>query len=138
MTRILVAEDDHVSQLVIMAMLKPYGQVEAADNGIIAVNKFQAAWEQEDPFELVCLDLMMPEMGGQEALRLIREFETINEIPAQVQAKIVITTALSDQENFIAAIKNGSEWYLNKPIERQKLDDVLAEFGFTRAQKGQK
>ena len=71
----LIVEDDFTSRLLLQEILKIYGPVHIAVNGKEAVDAVHLALELGEPYELICLDIMMPEMNGQESLGKIREME---------------------------------------------------------------
>lgn len=128
--RILIVEDDFVSRMLIQRILAPYGECNIAINGKEALEAFQMAWNDELPYQLICLDIMMPEMDGQEVLRQIREKEAMMGIDpgSRNSVKIIMISALVDPENFFKAFRNGCETYLAKPIDKQKLIDVVRNF----------
>lgn len=121
--KILIVEDDFVSRRLLQKILAPYGECDIAINGKEALKAFQIAWEEGAPYDLICLDIMMPEMDGQETLTKIRELEQQHgvDLGTANSAKIIMTTALADAENFFGAFRNGCETYIVKPIDRQKL-----------------
>jgi two-component system, chemotaxis family, chemotaxis protein CheY len=132
--RILIVEDDLTSRLLLRKMFQPYGTCDVAVNGKEAVEAFRMAFEQGDRFVLVCLDIMMPEMDGQEALKAIRGFEqAAGCLPSQA-AKIVMTTALRDIENVTKAYRELCDGYLVKPIMREKLVALLKELDLLKLQ----
>ena len=103
--RILIVEDDMTSRLLLRKMLESLGACDVAVNGKEAVEAFRLASEQREPYALVCLDIMMPEMDGQAALKAIRALEQdAGRLPSQA-AKIVMTTALRDIENVTNAYR---------------------------------
>ncbi|MGC9195634.1 MAG: response regulator [Syntrophobacteraceae bacterium] len=117
----LIAEDDFTSRLLLQEILKNYGSVHIAVNGTEAVEAVLRARMEGEPYDLVCMDIMMPKMDGQEALRYIREQEEAQGIVSTHGAKIVMTTSLNDMKNIIAAHHNLCDAYLFKPIEKAKL-----------------
>jgi two-component system chemotaxis response regulator CheY len=117
----LIVEDDFVSRLLLQASLTPYGECHIAVNGREAVEAFRAAREQGQRYDLVCMDIMMPEMDGQEALRQIRKLEDDADILSGDAVKVVMTTALDDIGNVMTAFKGLCDAYLMKPIEKAKL-----------------
>lgn len=127
--RILLAEDDGITRRLLSAMLSAYGKCDGVVDGKSAVEAFEQAWEDGDPYQLVCLDIMMPELNGHEVLQSIREFENRYNLKDDERAFIIMMTALGDEENFLQAHMAGSEWYLTKPIERQSLDELMTELG---------
>jgi two-component system chemotaxis response regulator CheY len=117
----LIVEDDFVSRLLLQASLAPYGECHIAVNGRVAVEAFRAAREQGQRYDLICMDIMMPEMDGQEALKQIRKLEDDADILSSDAAKVVMTTALDDIGNVMAAFKGLCDAYLMKPIEKANL-----------------
>jgi len=117
----LIVEDDFTSRLLLQQILKTYGPFHVAVNGMEAVEAVRTALEKEEPYDLICLDIMMPEMDGQEALREIRALEEARGILSTKGARIVMITALSDMKNLSSAFGNLCDAYLVKPIEKAKL-----------------
>jgi two-component system chemotaxis response regulator CheY len=89
------------------------------------VEAVRTALQAGAPYDLFCLDIMMPEMDGQEALQEIRRLEEKAGIAASDFAKIIMTTALADKANVIKAASRGCNYFLVKPIEKAKLQDEL-------------
>ena len=73
--RILLAEDDLTCRLFLQTILCRYGECHVAVNGMEAVEAFHIAMEQGQAYDLVCMDILMPEMNGREAVRCIRAME---------------------------------------------------------------
>ena len=125
--RILIAEDDFTSRVLIQELLKKYGSSHIAINGQEAVEAVRTALEAKKPYDLICLDIMMPVMDGQTALRQIRELEEARGIISTYGAKIVMVTALDDVKNSMAAFHNLCDGYLVKPINSKLLIAKLRE-----------
>jgi two-component system, chemotaxis family, chemotaxis protein CheY len=125
--KILVAEDDFTSRLVIQKLLEPFGDVHAAVDGREALEAFQAAHDSSEPYDLVCLDIMMPELDGQAVLKEIRRVEEAAELSGLKGVKVIMTTALDDGKNVMAAFRAQCEAYLVKPIDKAKLIQHLRE-----------
>ena len=73
--RILIAEDDFASRKAILKFLSAYGECDVTVDGMEAIDAFMMAIEEDDPYDLVCLDVMMPVMDGYQALKNIRDIE---------------------------------------------------------------
>lgn len=125
----LVVEDDFTSRLLIQEILKSYGTVHAAANGKEALRAVRLSLEGQEPYDLICMDIMMPEMDGQEALRLIRELEESMGIVSSSGAKIIMITALGDLRSVGDAYGNLCDAYLLKPIKRALLLEELRKLG---------
>jgi two-component system chemotaxis response regulator CheY len=121
----LIVEDDFTSRLLLQEILKPYGPSHVAVNGREAVEAVRLALEANEPYDLICLDIMMPEMDGQAALKDIRAQEKARGILSSDGAKIVMTTALGDIRNVSAAYNSLCDGYLTKPIQKAKLLEEL-------------
>ena len=103
------------------AMLAPFGECFLASNGAEAIEVFQAEVDKLSLFDLVCLDIMMPGVGGHEVLKAIRAIEEEQCILPPLTAKVIMTSALSDKKNVFGAFSNQCEAYLVKPIEYEQL-----------------
>jgi two-component system chemotaxis response regulator CheY len=121
----LIVEDDFTSRLILQEFLKSYGPSHIAVNGKEAVDAVGLALDAGEPYHLICMDVMMPVMDGQESLRKIREQEKARGILSSDGAKIIMTTALSDLKNLSAAYSSLCDAYLVKPIDRNKLMEEL-------------
>lgn len=127
--RILLAEDDFVTRKFMTGFLSKYGECDVTVDGMEAVDAFMMALEEDNLYDLVCLDIMMPVMDGYQALMGIRNLEKQYEIPAEKQAKIIMTTALNDEKNVKMAFDLGCTVYSGKPIDQEKFEQVLKKFG---------
>jgi len=131
--RALIAEDDFTSRLLLQKMLAPFGEVHVAINGREALDAFLDARRKRRPYDLICLDIMMPELDGQAVLREIRTLEEGERALHRRRAKILMTTALSDFHNVATAFKELCDGYLIKPIAKPKLLRQLRELGVIAA-----
>lgn len=123
--KILIAEDDFTSRFLLQELLKPYGITYVAINGREALEAFRISLEMNEPYDLICLDIMMPEMNGQEVLQKLRDLETTKGILLNEGSKIMMTTALHDYKNVSAAYNSFCNAYLTKPIDKRKLLEEL-------------
>ncbi|MBF0458038.1 MAG: response regulator [Nitrospirae bacterium] len=130
--RILIAEDDFTSRTLLQHFLAPYGDCDVTVNGVEAVEAFMLAVDEGQPYDLICLDIMMPELDGIKALKSIREKERSMGIVPKDEAKVVMTTALDSPKDVIEAYyRGGCTDYLTKPIDTQKLLDLIRGYGLT-------
>jgi len=126
----LIVEDDFISRRILRELLNPHFEIEIAVDGEEAITAFKLAHQAKSPFDLICMDIMMPKMDGREALRLIRQLEKELEIPPNLETKIVMTTALDDPKTvFDSFYQDGATAYLVKPISKQKLIRELRALG---------
>ncbi len=104
-----------------------FGECEAAENGSQAIAIFQRAVDTKENFDFVLLDIMMPEMDGQQVLEKFRAIEYDAGIKGLDTCKIVMTTALDDFDNIKTAFRNQAEGYIVKPIDKDKVVKVLED-----------
>lgn len=124
--KILIVEDDFTSRYGLQIILEKYGKCYSATNGIEAIEIFFKEFESGEPFDLVCLDIMMPKMDGQEALKKMRKYESEKGIYAfNERAKIIMVTALNDYTNIKEAFWEICDDYLIKPIEEKDITEKL-------------
>jgi two-component system chemotaxis response regulator CheY len=128
----LIVEDDFVSRRLMQVILSPYGICHLAVNGREAVDAFVMACEENDPYDLICLDIMMPEMDGHEVLREVRRLEDQRGVCGLEGVKVIMITALSDPRTIMTAFKEQCEDYLIKPIEKFKLLDKVRKLGLIK------
>lgn len=127
--KILLAEDDYVTRKAMDNFLSKYGECEVTVDGMEAVDAFMLAMEEEEPYDLICLDIMMPVMDGYQALMAIRNLEKERSIPKEEQVKVIMTTALNDENNVKMAFDLGCTIYSGKPIDQVRFEQALKKLG---------
>lgn len=128
--RALIVDDDFYSRNMINEILRPLAQCDVAVNGEEAVEAFRQALEAKDPYDLICLDLVMPELDGQAALREMRSIEKEHGVVDAEQVKVIVTSMLDDKkETHDAFFLGGATSYLVKPIDEEKLHKELKTLG---------
>ena len=128
--RALIVEDDFTSRKILQKILSPYGETDIAVNGLEAIAAFKDAMHEKRPYDLICMDIMMPEMDGQEALRAIRDLERDNDISPADEVRVIMTTALDDPRNVVEAYyKGGATSYVPKPLDKHMLLHLLKNLG---------
>jgi two-component system chemotaxis response regulator CheY len=130
----LIAEDDLVARKVLVTILSEVSECHTAVNGQKAVVAFKTALDQGEPYDFLCLDIMMPEMDGHQVLIAIRELEEAAGIDELACVKVIMITSMSDPNTVLGAFRAGCEAYIVKPVDRSKLFeemDKLALFAKT-------
>lgn len=130
----LIVEDNYTSQYLLQKILEPYGPYRLARDGQQAVQEVLHGLGTGEPFDLICLDIMMPRMDGQEALRKIREIEADHGVASADSAKIIMITALADRANVVRSGVQGCDRYLLKPIDKKQMLDALHKLGLISLQ----
>ncbi|MEI6667213.1 MAG: response regulator [Acidobacteriota bacterium] len=125
----LIVEDDFTNRIILQEILQRYGPCHVAVNGKEALAAFERALETGRRYGLVCMDIMMPEMDGHEALKEIRLLEAIRGIAPMDRAKIIMISAQADEANLFKARAQRCDYFLVKPIHRAKFLDELRRLG---------
>lgn len=123
----LIVDDVRANCRALEALLAPYGACEIAHNGRDAIDLFQSAWKSEEPYDLICLDLVMPDIDGLQALAVLRKIEKSMNLVDGERAKILVIT--SKDESRPQAENAGCDGYLQKPLNRNDLLEFLEESG---------
>ena len=128
--KILIVEDDFMVRQVLRDILEVHGVVDIAVNGEEAVQAFRVAWRKDEPYDLLCMDIMMPVMDGNEALIKIREIELSVGIIGSDEVKVIMISALDDAKTVVKAYsKGGATSYIVKPIEKDRLLHEMRSIG---------
>lgn len=125
----LIVEDDFAARRLLKRYLSDYGDCDIAVDGHEAVEAFRQAMDEKEPYDLICLDIMMPNMDGREALRAIRQIEHEHGTDGLDGVKVIMTTALGDSKNVIGSFREGCEAYMVKPVEKDKLLEEMGSLG---------
>lgn len=125
----LVAEDDFASRKVMSHILSKYGECDFTVDGRETITAFNMSLETEEPYDLVCLDILMPELDGYEVLKTIRRMETEKNLDKEHQVKVIMTSALSERKNVDKAFELGCDAYAGKPIATEKFEKELCKLG---------
>jgi len=116
---ILLAEDVEINREIVIALLSPTNlNIECAENGIQAVEMFTAS---PDKYEMIFMDVQMPEMDGFEATRRIRSLD----IPKAKNIPITAMTANVFREDIERCFKAGMNAHISKPIDFKQMIEVL-------------
>ena len=127
--RILIVEDDLASRKFLSKFLSAYGECDITIDGMEALEAFMLAWDDGKPYDLICLDIMMPALDGEKTLKMIRDIEKQKGIDDEKRVKIIMTTALNDTDRVYGAFNTGCEAYAAKPINTEKLVEVIRKLG---------
>jgi two-component system chemotaxis response regulator CheY len=130
MKKILIAEDDRVSRKFLSRLLKQYGECDQVVDGTEAIEAYMLAIKDKKTYDLICLDIMMPELDGIKVLKTIREIEVQSNVRDFNQAKIIMTTVLGEQHIIQSAFDFGCNAFTSKPINLIKFKEQLKKIGF--------
>ncbi len=125
----LIVDDDFTSRVILQEILKYYASAHVAVNGAEAIEAVRVSLQDGEPYNLICLDIMMPEINGQEVLIRIRQMENEFKLLPERRARIIITSALGDKENVMTAIQQQCDHFLVKPIKKAAFLETLTKLG---------
>lgn len=109
--------------------LSKYGECDVTVDGMEALDAFTMAFEDGEPYDVVCLDVMMPVMDGYQALKGIRSLERENKIAPNKATKVIMATALNSEKDIKMAFDLGCSVYSGKPIDQDKFEEALVQLG---------
>ena len=121
----LVVDDDAITRIVLEEILSVYAEVHSCVDGREAVLAYRGALERGEPYDLVCMDLLMPVMGGIEALKHIRSDEELYCPLGPRDTKVIITTASDDADTISQAFRELCDAYVIKPIDVEEFTNVV-------------
>ncbi|MDO8929485.1 MAG: response regulator [Bacteroidota bacterium] len=120
--KILVAEDNRINQRIAILTFKQLGvSIDIASNGMEALEKYR-----KKQYDLILMDMQMPEMDGLEATSEIRTFE--QESKMSHRAVIVALTGSEPTEKRDVCLEAGMNDYMEKPIQEKLLSSLMAKF----------
>lgn len=130
----LVIDDELVIRKLINIMIGDFCDCTFAADGSKGYEIFKKALEDEEPFELITLDIEMPIMNGHETLEVIRKLEKSHHIDGLDGVKVVMSTSLEDSEHVFSAFRGGCEAYVPKTQIEDKLIEEIKKLGIITPQ----
>lgn len=127
--RILVAEDDRISRTFLQKFMSQYGEVDVAVDGMEAVDLYMDSIKTQNPYDLLCLDIMMPKVDGLKVLKVIRQLEAQRKVSEEEHLRIIMMTALADVGYVDEAFRQGCDAYASKPVDTEKVEEVMKNLG---------
>ena len=128
--RFLVVDDDFETRHLMQKLLRPFGDVDVATDGEEGVEAFSRALKAGEPYALVTMDILMPNVDGQQALREIRQIEKEHGIARENQVRVIMVSGLDNSEELHDAFFLGEATsYIVKPINHAVLLQEIAKLG---------
>jgi len=127
--RTLIVEDVHFLALILQRIIEPYSKSDFAHNGAVAIEKYTKAFTKGRAYDLICLDLLLPEMDGFEVLRSVRQFEDEFSLTAEKRTKIIVVSTFNDQKTVAKARAAGCDSYIAKPFRKDKVLRAIEKLG---------
>lgn len=130
--RILIVDDDLTSRRILSNILIKYGQCNLAKSGQEAIDQFRGAHSKNNPFHLITLDFLMPDLSGPTVFTQIRKFEKNINIQDIDRVCIIMVTTQNNIDSVMKAISIGCTDYIVKPLDYTKLERKLQSLGFNK------
>jgi two-component system chemotaxis response regulator CheY len=127
--RCLVVDDDELGREMLVTQLEGIAVCDVACNGRDAVSMFMGSLDS-NPYDLIFLDIVMPEMDGNEAAKTIRRAELERGITPDKGVNIIVLTSLNTADDIIKSyVSAQSAAHLIKPVKPEKLRKTLHKLG---------
>lgn len=128
--RFLIVDDDSEARLLLRKILEPYGSVSIAADGEECILAFSTAFRNNKPYSLITLDILMPNLDGQQTLRELREIEAEYNIPPAQRTPVIMISGLENSKEVHDTYFLGSAvGYIEKPISSQHLLGEIQNLG---------
>lgn len=125
---ILIVEDNFVARHLAQSIMSGYGTSDVAINGTEALYAFKNAHENQTPYDIILLDIKIPEADGHKVLKEIREYEETNSIAGLDRVKVVVLSGVSDLNNIMRMFREQADAYIIKPLTEEKIKKEFLKF----------
>ncbi len=125
--RILIVDDESVSQTKLRLLLASHGECEMATGVAEAVVAFDQALAEKRPYDLITMDVELPDDDGPSAVAIIRTREKTRDVARPVC--IIMVTLRNDSTTIVEAVNAGCNGYLTKPFSGDRVRKELARLG---------
>ena len=105
----LIVDDELINRVLLSRYLTDFFEADVCENAKEAMDKFSLALEEGQPYDLLCLGIMMPDVNGKELLTKIRDYEEKKGILGKDGVKVIMATALSDANEIMDSFRAGCE-----------------------------
>ena len=130
MLNILIVDDSPSVRFHLRTLLAPHGHCDEAGDGSEAVTQCEASLQRGAHYDLIIMDLMMPEMDGFTAIQNIQALQERFNVPEEKRANIAILSCKDDPPSMLRAHYGvGVEHYLTKPFTKKTLFEILENMG---------
>ncbi len=123
--KILIVEDDFATRHLEASVLGPFGSCDVAVDGREAVDAFRQKLLDNDTYNLVILDINLPEMSGREVLQSMRSLEADHGVAGLDRSRIAVVSSVSEADSIRKSFKDQADAYVIKPITRKKVVEEL-------------
>ncbi len=122
-------EDDPIARSLLTMHLDGFAKIVIANDGQEGLKAIKKSITDNERFDAIFLDIMMPNIDGHEVLETVRELEKSAQVDGTQGVKIIMCSALDDSTNVIKAFRNQCEGYVTKPIKKEDVVKQLSKLG---------
>ena len=123
--RCLIVEDEFTSRMQLKFFMESNGTCDIAVNAKEALSAITLAINEKKPYSLICLDIKMPGMNGNELLNKIRQEEEQRGLKTSERVKIFMTTGVTDSKSVMQSFYDMCDEYIPKPVDNLYLTSLL-------------
>ncbi len=117
--RIMIIDDVFMNVLRLKEAVRPFGDADGFQNAREGLEALKFAYLIKEPYDLLFLDIMMPEMSGFEVLEAV--VAAGKDLPPKARTKVVMVTARSQEDSVRQAIRSGASGYVIKPFHDERI-----------------
>ncbi len=133
MTKILLVDDEPINTQLLQTMLSGFGNCTVINKSVQVMEEIKSQSKSGKNFDVIYLDIKMPELDGHELLREIRLFEFQNHLP---KAKVFMATALDDVHNVMDSFMEDCQEYITKPFDKKEIEGKMEKYGYQKSAQG--
>jgi two-component system chemotaxis response regulator CheY len=120
--RCLIVDDDELGRMMLEVFMEEFGTCDTAENGKVAIDLYEKAATEGNPYDLICLDIIMPVMDGRATLHNLREMEKLRGL----RSKVFMISACNTPKDIEDAFFEGDcDDYVVKPFQRELISQML-------------
>lgn len=125
--RFLIVDDDVLTGRLIKNVVSEFGSCDQKSTGKDAVDSFKHAYNEGNPYDLVFLDILMPDMNGQMVLKTMREYEAELGDVGEKGCRIIMLSSSREPQDVIETYKNQCDGFITKPMTKNQVQQLLRQ-----------
>ncbi|MDD5456886.1 MAG: response regulator [Candidatus Margulisbacteria bacterium] len=127
--KVMVVDDEVVSRKKLAKIVEELGIIHEFDRGDVALVAFEKALKEKQPYQLITLDISMPDMDGLDVLNRIRQLEVDYKVAPDKQTKVVMVTSHDERDSILAALSEKCSDYIVKPFNKEFIMERFRRIG---------
>ncbi len=115
----LIVDDDTMVREALRHLLGQFGIVDEGENGVEGIRYIEESYRLNQPYNLILLDIVLPELDGYALIRKVRECEQTHNVELGKETKIVVISSRYDEPTILEAVGYGAMGVVQKPINSE-------------------